>query len=87
MQQQQQLKIDINKSTLLKCECGNPYYKQVIIMRQVSGILMGQAGKDIISPIQIMICTECKKPHENYAPYLKESEVKEEPLLKLASNG
>jgi len=82
--QPQKVNIDINKSKLVKCECGNPFYQQVIIMREISGVLVGQAGKNVLSTIPIMICTECKKPHTSSEPYLKEPEsVKEEPTIKL----
>lgn len=81
MQPQQKINIDIKKSKLIKCECGNPYYQQVVIMREVSGLLVGQAGKNVTSTIPVLMCTECKKPHPSNAPYLQESEPIQESSL------
>jgi len=75
---QQKVNIDISKTTLAKCECGNPYYEQVIIFREVNGLLVGQAGKNVHQPFPVMVCRECKKPHSTSLPYLQENQIAKE---------
>lgn len=80
---QKQVNIDISKTKLVRCECGNPYYQQVVIFREVSGILMGQGGKNVHQPQAVLICTECKKPHASSIPYLIETKEEEKPVLEI----
>lgn len=69
--QQQKVNIDISKTKPVKCECGCQFYYEVIIMREVSGLLIGQTQNQI-SQVKIFICLDCKTPHPSFRALLQE---------------
>lgn len=77
---QPQPPIDISKSKLVKCECGNPFFQQVIVFREVSAKTIGHI-ENVQQPVSVMICMECKKPHLTAAPYLLEGQLEESETL------
>lgn len=81
--QPQKVNIDISKTKLVKCECGSPLFQQAVVFREVSGILVGQAGQNVQNAMTVLICMKCEKPHSTSAPYLQDNEVVEEPILKV----
>lgn len=77
--QQQQINIDIKKTKLIRCDCGNPFYKVMVVYREVPGLLLGQS-KNIHQPFQVMLCDRCERPHPSSAPFVEEPETEKTEL-------
>tara|TARA_Y100001937_G_C7044898_1_gene296369 strand:+ start:559 stop:795 length:237 start_codon:yes stop_codon:yes gene_type:complete len=51
--------IDFSKTTELKCEaCGNPTFKQTLLLRKMSA-LVAPGGQETIIPMQVFSCEKC----------------------------
>ena len=56
---QMQETIDFSKTTELKCEaCGNPTFKQTLLLRKMSA-LVAPGGQETIIPMQVFSCEKC----------------------------
>ena len=56
---QMQETIDFSKTTELKCEaCGNPTFKQTLLLRKMSA-LVAPGGQEMIIPMQVFSCEKC----------------------------
>ena len=66
-QKQDQVVVDINKTTEVKCKCNNDVFVPGVIVRKISKFLTG-GTKDSLFPIQIMICSKCSEPLEDTIP-------------------
>ncbi|MEK6883965.1 MAG: hypothetical protein AABY22_30325, partial [Nanoarchaeota archaeon] len=52
----------LNKSQTEYCECGCPFFSNKIILKKVSGILLG-IGKDQLVPVNLLLCENCSRIH------------------------
>lgn len=80
--EQQQMKIDLDKTIELKCKCGNNTFQMGFLMRKVSRFVTQQMN-DALVPVQIMTCLKCNTPLEETLPpsmrdTLNFEEIKEE---------
>ena len=65
---QQNLNVDFNQTTPVLCEeCGSPYFRQTLVIRQVSGILTGQREPSFV-PIPVFSCDKCGHVNEAFQP-------------------
>ena len=56
---QMQEQIDFSKTTECKCEsCGNPTFKQTLLLRKLSA-LVSPTGQETIIPMQVFACEKC----------------------------
>ena len=54
-----QEKIDIKKTTPIKCEsCENQTFKQTLLLRKLSA-LVAPGGQETIVPMQVFACEKC----------------------------
>lgn len=56
----QQINIDLNKASKVKCECGSEHFVQAISLYKVSALL-SPTGAEILVQQPVYICYECKK--------------------------
>jgi hypothetical protein len=77
MQQQlQQKPVDLTATTPLLCECGHGVFKEAMLFHKESRLMSG-LPEDRIVPIQVMVCTKCETPLEEFLPAaLKKSYAK-----------
>ena len=58
-QGQTQMNVNFSQTTPIKCEkCGNPTFKQTMMLRRVSA-LVSPSGQDAIIPMQVFSCDKC----------------------------
>ena len=75
-QQLQQKPVDLTATTPLLCECGHGIFKEAMLFHKESRLMSG-LPEDRIVPIQIMVCTKCETPLEEFLPLpLKKSYAK-----------
>jgi hypothetical protein len=67
MQQEQQVRLDLNQTTSITCECGNQFFQEVVILRKWSRLASGLPTDQNV-PIPVMICTKCDKINEETLP-------------------
>lgn len=64
----QNLNVDISQSEAMDCEnCGGIFFKESIMIRRVSKLLIG-GPKDAIIPVPIMRCEDCGEVLKDLAP-------------------
>lgn len=71
----------LNKSITEYCECGCPFFSNKMILKKVSGILLG-IGKDTLVPVNLLTCEGCGRIHNSTKlqyPGLEIPAVKEPP--------
>lgn len=47
-------------------ECGNQYYKQVVVFKRIPGVVTGNGAEPTILPIPVYVCDKCGKLMEEY---------------------
>lgn len=55
-----QVQVDLSKFPNEKCSCGSVFFKQVLLIRRVPGLLIG-SSQDQIANIAILVCDECNE--------------------------
>lgn len=60
MSQQKQINVDLTKIASVKCVCGSKFFEQSYIIKKVPGLMVG-ATQDVMSPVEIYRCSDCKK--------------------------
>ena len=64
---QMQEQIDFSKTTECKCEsCGNPTFKQTLLLRKLSA-LVSPTGQETIIPMQVFACEKCGHVNKEFA--------------------
>ena len=64
---QMQEQIDFSKTTELKCEaCGNPTFKQTLLLRKMSA-LVAPGGQETIIPMAVFACEKCGHVNKEFA--------------------
>lgn len=58
MQQPQQINIDLNNATQLKCSCGAETFTGAFRLFKISA-LQSPTGQEIIAPMAVFMCTAC----------------------------
>ncbi len=67
-EQQQQINIDINQTTEVKCdECENDTFVAVTFLRKVSR-LISPDGQDHLWPLETMACAKCGHVNKEFNP-------------------
>ena len=67
-EQQQQINIDINQTTEVKCEeCENNTFIAVTFLRKVSR-LISPDGQDHLWPLETMACAKCGHVNKEFNP-------------------
>jgi hypothetical protein len=66
-QQQQEVRLDLNQTTPITCECGNSFFKEVMILRKWSRLASGLPTDQNI-PIPVMVCTKCNEINNETLP-------------------
>jgi hypothetical protein len=77
-------KVNINLATLpnIKCECGCIYWKQILLTKKVSGLMVG-ASQDQIVNVPVLLCNDCNKLLPEHEILIKEStQIKEKQFKK-----
>ena len=65
---QQQMQVDISKTTPEVCEsCGNDTFTQVFKMRKLSALL-SPTGQESMIPIQVFACAKCGYINKGFLP-------------------
>ena len=66
--EQQSISINLKDSTGIVCShCGNDIFVPGMMVRKISRLVTGSA-KDIISPVQIPLCSKCMEPLDEVIP-------------------
>jgi len=61
--------VDLNQTTPVVCEeCGHPYFDQAIVIRKVSGLLVGTGTKPSYVPIPVFACKSCGHVNAEFQP-------------------
>ena len=64
---QMQEQIDFSKTTECKCEdCGNPTFKQSLLIRKMSA-LVSPNGQETIIPMQVFACEKCGHVNKEFS--------------------
>ena len=64
---QMQEQIDFSKTAEVKCEsCGNPTFKQTLLIRKMSA-LVAPNGQETIIPMQVFACEKCGHVNKEFA--------------------
>ena len=64
---QMQEQIDFSKTAEVKCEsCGNPTFKQTLLIRKMSA-LVSPNGQETIIPMQVFACEKCGHVNKEFA--------------------
>ena len=66
-QQQQEMRLDLSQTTPIKCECGNSFFKEAVMLRKWSRFASGLPTDQNV-PIPVMVCTKCEKINEETLP-------------------
>jgi uncharacterized Zn finger protein len=67
----QQMRIDLSQATDIVCEeCGNPYFREVMMIKKVSKLLLA-SDKDQIFPIPVLQCSNCGHVNTEFVPEVK----------------
>ncbi len=66
-QQQQEVRLDLSQTTPIKCECGNHFFQEVMMLRKWSRFASGLPTDQNV-PIPVMVCTKCNKINEETLP-------------------
>ena len=66
-QQQQEMRLDLSQTTPIKCECGNPFFKEAVMIRKWSRFASGLPTDQNV-PIPVMVCTKCEKINDETLP-------------------
>lgn len=59
------LRMQVNMNDVMSSEnvvclkCGCVIFREAVVLKKVSGILMGSADKQVIAPIPVMVCNQC----------------------------
>ena len=65
-QGQQQMNVNFSQTTPIKCEkCGNPTFKQTMMLRKVSAII-SPTGKETIIPMAVFACESCNHVNDEF---------------------
>jgi uncharacterized Zn finger protein len=67
MEQEQQMRVDINQTTPVVCECGNKLFQEVLMIRKVSRFV-SRAPMDQTIPVALIACTKCGELHTDSIP-------------------
>ncbi len=66
--QQQQLRLDIDKTTSIVCEeCGSEVFREGVMIRKASRFLTG-TPQDALIPIPVFTCAKCGHVNEMFLP-------------------
>lgn len=64
---QMQEQIDFSKTAEVKCDsCGNPTFKQTLLIRKMSA-LVSPNGQETIIPMQVFACEKCGHVNKEFA--------------------
>lgn len=51
---------DPRKYDTLKCsKCNSILWEQKLVIKKIPGMLVGQAGKDVMFPLNVLVCSKC----------------------------
>ena len=65
-QGQTQMNVNFSQTTPIKCEkCGNPTFKQTMMLRRVSA-LISPNGQEAIIPVAVFACEKCNHVNEEF---------------------
>lgn len=68
MQQPQQPQVDLSKSKPVTCpNCDGRFFKQTMLLQEVSGIMLGLPNNQII-PVVAIRCEDCGTPLVDLLP-------------------
>ena len=67
MSQQQEMRLDLNQTTPIVCECENQFFQEVMMLRKWSRLMSGLPTDQNV-PIPVMVCTKCNKINEETLP-------------------
>ncbi len=66
MQDQLKQQIDLSNAKPMKCEkCGNPTFKQTMMLHKLSA-LVSPTGKETIIPAAVFACEKCNHVNEEF---------------------
>ena len=54
--------VDLNKCPDARCECGHPFFKNMLCMKRIPGIMAGSTVDQYI-PINFIACELCSKQY------------------------
>ncbi len=66
-QQQQEVRLDLNQTTPIECECGSRFFQEAIMLRKWSRFASGLPTDQNV-PIPVMVCKKCNKINEETLP-------------------
>lgn len=69
---QQPIRIGKDDMEEVTCECGCKFFKEVYVIRKVSGLLVGKS-EDQYVPMNVLVCDKCGK---EFNPEEKKQESK-----------
>lgn len=67
MQQPIQQQISLDQSTGIICECGGIFFRQAILLRKFSKLLVGSPTDQFV-PVAVFLCDSCGKPTKDLFP-------------------
>lgn len=67
MQQPVQQQIDLSHSTGITCECGSVFFKQSVLIRKFSKLLVGSPTDQFV-PVVVFRCDDCGRPSKEFFP-------------------
>jgi len=69
---QQQMNLDINNTTEIKCEnCGNNTFRPIFFLRKLSR-LISPDGNERLVPIDSLACLKCDHVNKDFSPITTE---------------
>lgn len=72
---EQQMRIDLSQATDIICEeCGNPYFKEVVMIKKISKLLLA-SDKDQIFPVPVLQCSKCGHVNAEFIPEVKHNKL------------
>ncbi len=55
-----QVQVDLSKFPNEKCSCGSVFFKQLMLIRKVPGLLIGSSQDQIVN-VAVLVCDECNE--------------------------
>lgn len=83
MQMQQMLR----QSKPIKCACGSGLFEPLTALRSVSKLYIPGAGSDLVIPVQVMRCAQCKAINEDFLPEVIPNFAADLGVVKILENG
>lgn len=75
----QSLQVDLTKLKNVKCVCGNSFFERCYGVKKIPGLMVGSV-QDVMSPIEIYRCTDCKVVLPDFVHMLKEPSTANEKI-------